>query len=236
TGAGAAARMRRAAESLAARRLHCELVGDAARACGPPEPCVRALAPGLARGEVERAELSHGSMWARLIVPLVRQSLARPQTRLRLPPAFRAGNASPSSLPRTSEDAGSVQTPMRCAQCAEHKKTSTPRPTAARSMRWCPRHARVADAIRAGASVAPVAMQDAAGGGVWAGKGATVERAGRSPAPTLIHEISRGAPPPRERDPERRRAQTPSPAGHGHDRCEVATSDLPGTSQDGDAR
>src|SRR5581483_11423868 len=57
-----------------------------------------------------------------------------------------------------------------------------------------------------------------AAGAVFAGKRATVERAGQSLAPTLIHETIRGALPPRERDPERAPAHT-APADHRHRRA-----------------
>src|SRR5581483_11596659 len=53
-------------------------------ACGPPEPCVGRFGKGLARGEEVRPDLFHESRWGRVIVRLARQSLTRPDTRLRL--------------------------------------------------------------------------------------------------------------------------------------------------------
>src|SRR5581483_9011097 len=74
----------------------------------------------------------------------------------------------------------------------------------------------VVTALQAGRAARAAARNGgAAAGAVFAGKRATVERAGQSPAPTLIHEIIRGALPPRERGPERAPAHT-APAAHRH--------------------
>src|SRR5581483_783982 len=67
----------------------------------PPAPCLRALSPGLVRGEEVRPELFHEPRWGRVIVPLARQSFACPQTRLRLTSAMAAASAATSRVGRT---------------------------------------------------------------------------------------------------------------------------------------